>query len=579
MSQRIFYLSDYQDESEDLIAEMEIPEQHVLAYEEKNWDYELHDWITKELKGRGVDKLIIPLSISISESPIANVKGLEIALHIRLNYELSIAERSIPIVFVSDFTIENILNQNNFNLYSNPQYLLFTKGIAVSPWDAEELKNKLDHTFGITEAYYFNEFFQRITIKRRATTGKHDMANAWGCFRLAQVTGLTDKVFQNKENEEHLKSLYSKYLIAKTNSFNSQNFIDLEPLKLIGKRILFIDDQADEGWADLMSGIFRGAANFLAVDSGKYKNRETKKFHDFEGFYQECLRYKSQDWDLIIIDLRLHPEVEDIDGGQIKPTELSGYKLIDAYLKENEGNQIMVSTASNKIWNINAALERGAQAYYIKESPEYNYGILETQTHYRNFKGDIKKCFEQKFLREIYSGILKLQADLDESDFSKEIISQLHLFWNLLSKAQTQTDTAFAYVSLYMIIEIINDHHYEKIEDNQWKIKDDDEELLLENWTYNLKNRKYEKDDKPLQKPYPAEWLKIAGLYFQKWKQTDERFIGEIYRLIRKRNGFIHGDKSILDFERNGKYENRDVYDKEGIVKLFKAIEKLISFL
>jgi CheY-like chemotaxis protein len=130
-------------------------------------------------------------------------------------------------------------------------------------------------------------------------------------------------------------------------------------------------------------------------------NHETKLFHDFDGFYSECLKQIGIDWDLIIMDLRLNPEKEDIDSGMIQPTELSGYKLINEFLNQNEGYQIIVSTASNKIWNINSALRRGASSYYIKESPEFNYSLKDTKKNYDNFKEDVNKCFEKNYLRRV----------------------------------------------------------------------------------------------------------------------------------------------------------------------------------
>jgi len=63
----------------------------------------------------------------------------------------------------------------------------------------------------------------------------------------------------------------------------------------------------------------------------------------------------------------------------------------------------------------------------------------------------------------------------------------------------------------------------------------------------------------------PPEWQKFAGLYFQKWQETDQQLIQNIYRLIQKRNGFIHNDKNIFDKKDKGQYLHRDIYTKEGI--------------
>jgi hypothetical protein len=73
----------------------------------------------------------------------------------------------------------------------------------------------------------------------------------------------------------------------------------------------------------------------------------------------------------------------------------------------------------------------------------------------------------------------------------------------------------------------------------------------------------------------------MAFLYFKKWGQTDNQIIRNLGYLIQKRNGFIHNDKTILDKknEKTGKFLNHDVYTKEGVINLFEAVKKIISFL
>ena len=179
---------------------------------------------------------------------------------------------------------------------------------------------------------------------------------------------------------------------------------------------------------------------------------------------------------MIIIDLRLNPEKEDIDNEMIKPTEFSGYKLIDEFLKKNEGYQIIVSTASNKIWNVNAALKRGATSYYIKESPEFNYSISETKKNYNEFKTNVQNCFERSYLKVIYKDIQLLIQKLDKlhypPEFRNKLKNQLDLSFTMLqiasknniqlkecpSSEKTRDEKLFAYafISLQSIIETMS---------------------------------------------------------------------------------------------------------------------------
>ncbi|MBK7095611.1 MAG: hypothetical protein IPH57_11365 [Saprospiraceae bacterium] len=177
----------------------------------------------------------------------------------------------------------------------------------------------------------------------------------------------------------------------------------------------------------------------------------------------------------------MNPEKEDIDNEMVSPTEFSGYKLIEEFLNENEGYQIIVSTASNKIWNINAALKRGASSYYVKESPEFNYSISETNRHYENFKKEISYCFEQKYLFYVWESINKIKTHFENNPLKKyfpnnhEMLKALS-YQNLILE---EVDTSFrmlkidnenklnvVMLSIFKILESLSEIFIEKDEIN-----------------------------------------------------------------------------------------------------------------
>lgn len=575
----LFILSDYSSFFKELIKQIGFSENSIISLPSFENESSWHDWTTQLFKKNNISKLVIPISIP-TDNPI-NSEGLKIALHIRLNYELSISQRLTPIILLSDFSIENILGKNNFDTDNNPQNLLFTKGIFLSSFDSEEIIKISEKAEPCLPENYQKLILNKLKILAKTSTGKHSISNAWGCFKLAQITGLRDEIFKHDGISEHLKTLYSKYLICYNEAFSHEKRIDPKPIKCNGKKVLFIDDQADEGWADLMKNIFKGAGNnFVLVDSAQYKNSETKLFHDFEGFITECRSHIGKDWDLIIIDLRLNPEKEDMDKEMISPTQFSGYKLIDEFLNENEGYQVIVSTASNKIWNINAALERGSYSYYVKESPEFNYSVNETKIHFENFKFDVQKCFDRCYLRDIYTDNQQLINQLNinnPSNFIDELINQLSLAYSLLKDAKSNVQFAYAFISLYMIIEIINKEFYSKTSDDKWRI------LGIGNlldWKWDKNSKAYFNSSTDVISNKPPEWQKFAGIYYQKWNMTDHNFIRQLNFLITKRNGFVHGDKTILDKQdTSGNFLNHDIYTKVGYEKLFKLIKLTIEYL
>ena len=189
-------------------------------------------------------------------------------------------------MFISNLSAENILTKSNFDSDNNPQNMLFTEGTYVSSSDIDEIKEKLEIVKPVDD---YNLFLRQLNIRRKAIVGGHDIANAWGCYKLARVIGISETIFSKEAIAKHLKQMYAKYLICDNESYNDSkmSYIDLEPIKCSNKRILFIDDKSDEGWGDLMKKILKSAGKGLVcVDSAKYKTNES--FTDYEGFISEC---------------------------------------------------------------------------------------------------------------------------------------------------------------------------------------------------------------------------------------------------------------------------------------------------
>lgn len=51
------------------------------------------------------------------------------------------------------------------------------------------------------------------------------------------------------------------------------------------------------------------------------------------------------------------------------PSEYSGAKILDEIKSDNFGTQVIMYTASNKSWNMRELIGKGADGFYIKESP------------------------------------------------------------------------------------------------------------------------------------------------------------------------------------------------------------------
>lgn len=522
-----------------------------------------HDWTTLLFKKNIFSRLVLPLSDN----------GLKIVLHIRLNYELKLSQRLIPIILLSDLSFENILKRKDYEINNNFQHILLTKGTYVSSYDEVKKSETINGSQPCPYEDYKKYILNKIKILSN-NTPSHSIANAWGCYKLAQVIGLRETIFKNPLISEKLKNLYAKYLICLNEIFISKDFIDFKPLKCSGKKILFIDDQADEGWNIVMKEIFKNAGNgFEYVDPAKYKNNETKQFHNYEGFINECRAHIGNEWDLIIIDLRLNPEKEDIDNEPILPNELSGYKLLDEFLKNNEGSQIIVLTASNKIWNLNTTLKRGVKSFYIKESPEFNHTFEETTEFYNNFKKDIQNCFKDKYLQYFWKNFQEVKKCFENSPYpfqkhfknidrndnkkleiignEKLVLEEFELSFEVL-RANISNRFNISMITIFRILEIMSNVFIEKSKEDNEKLifSDDNEELMF--WNYDKIKNNYSQyklmDAKNKFPDFKMTWYnaiehKLHALLIQKFKYRDMGIHNFINEITKYRNNYIHSNR------------------------------------
>ena len=422
-------------------------------------DEEYHKWVFQLFCKNDYCGIIMPLS-----KDDITPDGLYFGLHLRLNYELPKSKRCTPIIFISDYSLDSVFAKFSFDSVNNPQCLLFTEGVIVT--DIYSIDEAITNVKKPNANNDYDKILSQLNIHRKSTSGHHDIANSWGCFKLSQVLGCEQEILENPKISFQLKELYAKFLICQNETNIPETTSVISKPNCSGKRILYIDDKADEGWDIIMKNIFTDAGDgFVYIDSAIFKQ---DGYFDYPKFHSECMSHISEEWDLIIIDLRLDPEYEDIDNKIIDPKSLSGFLLAEAFLDENEGNQIIALTASNKVWNIQALLERGVSDYYIKESPTNNHSFVDTYTQYQDLIKKIDSCFDRSlYLRNAFKKWQVIQnlsfayVDNDQyNDFYQKCDVNLKISFELLKKAFNSSETnvrkkylSYSYFQLFLIIE------------------------------------------------------------------------------------------------------------------------------
>lgn len=509
----------------------------------------------------------IPLDVDAIIIDVDSTKTPDACLSYALAIRLSLHEKKsaalAPIIFMSSLTPD---------IFKNSPYstLLQTKGISFeTPLYTPTAVELMEPLMAKDYRPYFLDL---IKVKPNSTEGRHSIANQWGADVLNRIAlgGETN----NSMILNARKSLYFKYVNSLTldeklvEDICKNVVIETETSTMTsidgsGKRILLIDDEAEKGWSDVLSKMI--------------KNVDLQTIHeqvpDYDSLSAESKSMiESNNYDLIFLDLRMNGIQEE---NVISTDEFSGMRILKSIKKKNRGVQVIMFTASNKAWNMKALIDAGADGYYIKESPEYAFPLKYSISNTKSFCNNIKKCLERSYLKDIAGKIKAYKKELSNSNYDVNFVNkvcvQLDVAYTLISTAITQQQFAFAYISLEQILEIISE-----------------ELIVLDNYHYIIDETQEECKDWILSsgqcrpginynwKDYP-QWKKICSLYYQLWNGRDSKFGEEIHFLIDKRNAFMHNDKEKL---KKADINNikMDLYSKDGFIRLFKMISKILTY-
>ncbi|WP_456075790.1 hypothetical protein [Hoylesella nanceiensis] len=376
------------------------------AYINCNWDFysqtisdeDLDKLTTEWFANTEYDAIYIPLCFG---QTLSDFMGLRLAMHIRLT-ETKCQYK--PIYIYGEATIEDIKNNDCFDA-------LKFSGVSLIHCDYDSMKHSIENNPSQNSDGISRDI---LSIKLDIPTNigdNHSVANQWAIYRWKEM-------FQWKSEEPEIintdfnTNLYFKYLIArfgKHDKFKSKKKIPCNISDIKGKTILYIDDEYNKGWGNIMEAIFKsnGAKSICYKDFSKKYSKEDL-INNIKNFLNE------NEADCYLLDLRLHED----DFTEIK--NLTGHEIAQYIKQQNKGNQIVVFTASNKIWNLKKQLlEFGAVGYALKESPESNYNRDESRELFIEFSKTITKACKLSFLKKLYNQqqiLKKINVETEELD-------------------------------------------------------------------------------------------------------------------------------------------------------------------
>jgi CheY-like chemotaxis protein len=513
-----------------------------------NEDFEISDtFLSEVVKDIVNSKEYINIFIPLCFGPImSDFNGLRLASHIRCTTGINQNKNIFIFSFVE---INLLLNHECFDI-------LKTKGVDLIQYNFHKIQSlvSINNTELAIEELPIE--IQKLNLKIPTNyEDNHGIANEWAIYRWSHAIDASDDNIDKIIELQHF-NLYFKYLktvyppISHLNKFNSSQ------LKINYKehpRVLYIDDEAEKGWYEIFCKILDDENKLYFRHLDVEFNEKSKE----EIIYISLKKVIDEDFDLVILDFRLHKD--DFKNNSIE--EVTGYQILKKIKEYNKGIQIVVFSATNKIWNLQALQEAGADGFILKESPELtiNNTIKTIQNYVLLIQDRLQYCFEKQLIKKCNSIKNNLQVELiaDNIEYNKFISGlkkQLVIITTSIEKIDLKRKITLdiVYLSCYNFLELFKEYYLKEGNDYRYYLGFEGIELNRFSISLNFNNIENQGcfvrnnlNDKP-------SWFNtISALFIDYFEVSLTPFndVIKLKRIANKRNEYIHGDK--LSFDKN----------------------------
>ena len=327
---------------------------------------------------------------------LADFLGLRFATHIRCTFGINQHKN----IFLYSFNgIKDYFSSESFNI-------LKTEGVFLIDYDVNTIvNNSLVENEYLSKEKIINEI-KKLNIQIPLNyEDNHSIANEWAIYRWSQFIGANDKNIE-KIIEHQKSNLYFKYLktIYPINHLDKLTPAQLKISNQENPKILYIDDEAEKGWYEIFRTILERESklHFRHLDN-EFNEKSKEEIIDIS-----LKKIIEDDIDLVVLDFRLHKD----DFENIRFEEVTGYQILKKIKEHNKGIQVIIFSATNKVWNLQAFQEAGSDGFIVKESPENSIDSEFTKQSIENLINTIDKCFNNIFLKDFYTKLEILKGDL-----------------------------------------------------------------------------------------------------------------------------------------------------------------------
>lgn len=501
---------------------------------ENGLDDFLSRYVIDKLSDTTYHNILLPLSFGVIKS---NYLGLRLAFHIRTS---GIVNQCSNIYIYGTERIEGIL----MNELSR---IIFTSGVSLIDYSKSKILESLNNTCEkLNENFLIDELSKTNLSIPKNLYDSHSIANIWAISRWAKIINPEEDDGIDKVNKNVNNNLYFKYLKTIYQSNQLKPIIE-NKLKIKNKgKVLLIDDEIDKGWGEIFDYLL-GVINDLYIDNLGWDFKEKTRGNIILDAMNKII---TDNIDVVILDFRLHQEDFKIQNFE----EVTGYKLLKEIKKYNPGIQVIVFSATNKIWNLQALQSAGADEFVIKESFENSNDFNFTEITVFRFIKIINSSLERSFLKKIFVqyGIIDSQLIrceyVDDTPFElflKDLKNQLKLIsiatGNIDLEDSMTLDVVF--LNCFNFLEKFKGF-YLNLDNNRYVLGIDEIEMNR----YSIYKGNIINDGVFLRNnsnDNPSWFHSMAGLFIDYFEvaSIQDDLIRNLVRVKDIRNSYIHGNK------------------------------------
>ena len=519
-------------------------------------DEELSLVITEWLSKTEYDNIFIPICFG----PIlADYNGLKLATHIRCTVTLNQLKNIFIYSFVgNDYLFNNeyfnILKTKNIHLIDHKKTAfqvasnMFCFPLKINNLPKEIAKLKMDPPSNYEDT--------------------HSISNEWAIYQWSKTIGADDdngiqKVLQKVQNNLYFKYLRTIFPVSISNQIPE----DQLKFKNDGNpKVLLIDDEVDKGWYELFCYLL-GDLNDISID---YLGEDFKKLSRKKIIDNSIKKIITDDIDIVILDFRLNRQ--DFETQNIQ--DVTSIKLLMEIKKLNAGIQVIIFSATNKVWNLQSLQAAGADGFILKGSPEYSVESEFTSKSITSFINEFQKATRKLFLKDFYKLLFQVEDNIKACDYEDEsdyegFLNDLRSQITIISQSGKNVDTE---ISTTLDVVFLNCFNFIEKFKNYYLVEEDYsfylgiEGVPLHRYDYKkariIDRGEFRRDgynDKP-------SWFQsIVGLLVDYFDAIDNKdpSIKNLYQVKNTRNDYIHNKKSY--------------FSQSDILKISDLMSKLTS--